>query len=247
MPILLATSPLAAIRSAAGDDGLDAALAHHGRGHAVADQGYVNAPLFQLPRGQPRALQQRAGFAGIDVQGLARFGRREEDGQCRAVVGGGQSTGVAVGQNALPVAEQRGAVAADRAAHLPVFFVDGPGLSQEPCGNLVSRLAAKPRGRSLHPVQRPEQVDRRRAAGCKIVGDLFEPLPQGACVAHNVLDPEADTIGGGDADGRRTSDAQRLDGFPDGLNIAAVDFDQLGRQPRLVDQPQVAIDVADPT
>ena len=44
----------------------------------------------------------------------------------------------------------------------------------------------------------------------------------------------------------RAADAQRFDGLPTGLDVAAVDLDELDRQPRLVDQPQMAIDAADP-
>ncbi len=39
---------------------------------------------------------------------------------------------------------------------------------------------------------------------------------------------------------------QRLDGRPHLFHAAAVDFDQLDRQPRLVDHPQAPVNVAEP-
>ena len=81
------------------------------------------------------------------MERLARLGGGEEHGQRRAVIGGGQSAGVAVGQHALPVAEQFGPVAADRPAHLPIFLVDGLGLGQQRGGDFggrSGRAAARP-------------------------------------------------------------------------------------------------------
>ena len=64
--------------------------------------------------------------------------------------------------------------------------------------------------------------------------------------AGGVLHAETHAVGRGDADGRRAADAKRLDGFPHRLHVAAFDLDALDRQPRLVDQPQAAVDAADP-
>ena len=126
--------------------------------------------LLQLPGGQPGALQQRAGLVGVDVQRLARLGGGEEHGQRRAVVGGGQPAGVAVGQHALPVAEQLGPVAADRPAHLPVFLVDRPGLGQQRGGDFARPAGREAARRAVSSARRPEQVDGRRAAGGQVVG-----------------------------------------------------------------------------
>ena len=91
-----------------------------------------DAPPLQLPGGQPRPLEQRPGLVGEDADGLALLVGGEDHGQGRAVVGGGQAAGVAVGQDPLPRLDQAGAVAADRAAHRPVFLVDRVGLGQQP-------------------------------------------------------------------------------------------------------------------
>ena len=64
--------------------------------------------------------------------------------------------------------------------------------------------------------------------------------------SDDVLHAKTHAISGGHADGRRAANPQHLDGFPRGLDVAAVDFDKLDRQPRLVDQPQMPIDSADP-
>ena len=85
------------------------------------------APL-QFPSGEPGALQQRPRFVGIHVQPLARLLGGEEHGQRRAIIGRGQSAGVAMREHALAVGEQPGAVAADGAADLPVFLDDRVGF-----------------------------------------------------------------------------------------------------------------------
>ncbi len=52
--------------------------------------------------------------------------------------------------------------------------------------------------------------------------------------------PEHRPVRRRDPDRRRTADPQRLDRLPDRRHVPAVDLDELGRQPRLVDQPQEA-------
>ena len=229
------------------DDGLHPPLPHHLGGHAVADQRHVDPPLLQFPGGQPGALQQRPGFVGVDVERLARLGGGEEHGQRRAVVGSGQSAGVAVGQHALPVAQAvrpRGGRSRGTSADL---LRGSPG----------PRPAARPRfrpsagreadGGSFHPLQGPEQVDGRRAAGGQIVGRFVQPLKERRLIASgDILHAETQAVRRGDADGRRAADAQRFDGFPHRLHVAAFDFDELDRQPRLVDHSQAAVDAADP-
>jgi len=62
---------LAAIRSAARDDRLNASFAHDLGGHVVANQRDVDATLLQLPGRQACALEERAGFVGINVDTFA--------------------------------------------------------------------------------------------------------------------------------------------------------------------------------
>ncbi len=53
-------------------------------------------------------------------------------------------------------------------------------------------------------------------------------------------------IGGGDADGRGAADAESFDGFPNRLDVGAIDFDEFDGQEGLVDEAQMAVHAADP-
>ena len=61
------------------DHGVDLALLHDGAGHAVADHRGGDAIFVQLPGGQPRALQERTGLIGIDIQLFSLLHRRADD------------------------------------------------------------------------------------------------------------------------------------------------------------------------
>ena len=86
VPILLATSPLAAMRSAPTMTASHLPLLHHRRGHVVADHGDGDAVLLQLVGGDAAALQQRAGLVGEDVEPHALLGADVDRGQGRAVL-----------------------------------------------------------------------------------------------------------------------------------------------------------------
>ena len=140
---------------------------------------------------------------------------------------------------------------ADGPAHGAIFLVDRAGLLQEAGGDFRDRTgcpaAAKLAGRRFHAIQGPEEIHGRRPARGQVGGDLFQALEDGGLVLPcRGLQPEADAIGRGDADGRGPADPQQLDRFPDRFHVAAIDLDQLDRQPRLVDHPQVAVRTAEP-
>ena len=177
MPILLAVSPLAAMRSAPTTTSWTrpsfitwAAM--------LSQISVTSMPrLLQLPGGQPGALEQRPGLVGEDAEAPALLGGGEDDGQGRAVVGRRQAAGVAVRQDAL---RRRGSgrrrprpIARHIAA---VFLVDGLRLVEQPSRQLGRRQSRAACDAPLHAVQRPEQVDGRRPAGAQVVGDLVEPL-----------------------------------------------------------------------
>jgi hypothetical protein len=71
VPILLAKSPLAAMRSAPTTIEVDAASLHERSRHAFRDDGRRHAVTNELPRRQTRALQERAGFVGEHLHHLA--------------------------------------------------------------------------------------------------------------------------------------------------------------------------------
>ncbi len=111
------------------DDDVNLSLLHHLGGHVVADENRVDAALVQFPSGESRSLKERPSFIGKDPKAPASLGGGEENGQGGAVVGRGQSAGVAVGQDAVPLADQRGAGLADGPAHAPVFLLNGTGFA----------------------------------------------------------------------------------------------------------------------
>src|ERR1019366_7944529 len=78
-------------------DGSDFALLHHGSGHVVGDDGGGDAVFHQLPGGEARALQKGSRLVGVDVNLLALFNGRADNSKSRAVAGGGERSGIAVG------------------------------------------------------------------------------------------------------------------------------------------------------
>ena len=99
----------------------------------------------------------------------------------------------------------------------------------------------------LDPLKRPKQVDRGGPAGGQVVGDLVQAAEESRFVpVEHGLQAQAHAVGGRDADGRRPAHAEHADRLADGLDVAALDLGTLQRQEGLIDQPQVAVDPADP-
>ena len=113
------------------DDGLDAAGTHQAGGHVVADDGGGDAVGHQFPRGKARALQKRPRLVGVDVNALALFDRGADDAERGAVAASGQRAGVAVGEHAAFIRQQRAAECAHGLAGGDVFLVHGVGFGQE--------------------------------------------------------------------------------------------------------------------
>ena len=153
-----------------------------------------------------------------------------------------------MGQHALPVAEQFGPVPADRPAHKPVFFVNRPSFAEQGGLDFGDGSAAKRLGLVLHPLKSRKQVDRRGPAGGQNASGFVQPLKKGRFIGiGGRLHADAHPVGGGDADGLAApAHAERSDRLGDSFEIAAVDFDELAGQAGLVDQPQAAIDAAEP-
>ena len=62
----------------ADDDGLDAALAHEGGGHVVAEDGGGDVVLHELPCGETGALEEGTGLVGEDVDLVAALDCRPD-------------------------------------------------------------------------------------------------------------------------------------------------------------------------
>ena len=93
-------SPLGGHPIGSHDNQVDGTIRHQMRRRVVANQRVVDAGPGQLPRRQPRPLQDRAGLVHIDVEWHTRLvGDVHGRGGC-AQVGYGQRTGVAVRQQA---------------------------------------------------------------------------------------------------------------------------------------------------
>ena len=146
-------------------------------------------------------------------------------------------------KHALPVAEQRRPVASDRPAHLPVLLVDGPGLGQQRGGDFARAIG---REAARRPVFIRSSAQNRLTAvgpaGGQVVGRFVKSAKNAASSASgDVLHAQAHAVRGGDPDGRGPADPQHLDRLPNGLHVAALDLDELDRQPRLIDQPQMPV------
>ena len=130
----------------ADDDEVDLALAHQRRAHVVGDDGRVDAVAHQLPRGEPRALQERPRLVGEHRDRLAGLDRAADDAERRAVAGRRQRAGVAVGQDVRVGGHDRGAEGAHRAAAGDVLVVNQLRFAIERVLDLIDRLPGLHRG-----------------------------------------------------------------------------------------------------
>ncbi len=80
--------------------------------------------LLQFPHGQTRALQERTGLIGEDVDLFAGFDGGPDDAERGAIARGGERAGVAMREHGLAIGNEGGAVAADGAADCDVLFAD---------------------------------------------------------------------------------------------------------------------------
>ena len=112
-------------------DGSDFALLHHGSGHVVGDDGGGDAVFHQFPGGEARALQKGARLVGVDVNLLACFDGRADHAERGAVAGGGERSGIAVGEHAAAGRHERCAVASHGLIGGDVFGVHALGFFDE--------------------------------------------------------------------------------------------------------------------
>ena len=240
VPTLLATSPLAAIRSAptttpsTRPDRISPAAAES----TMTRCG--DAGPAQFPGGQPAALQQRPGLAHVDQ--LERLGRVQfgDDAQRRAPFHPGQRAGIAVGQHGPGTGQHLGPAPAQRPVDLDVGVPDG----QCPLEQTGHVGAGRPRGQQLPHA--PAQVDRGRPG-------LQQPLSRrGQRRIQGLRRVDAGLNRGqrhpqraGDPERHRTPDRQRPDVHHQLVDVADVDRDQLGRQPGLVDDADAVVQPVD--
>ncbi len=211
---------------------------HHRRGHVVGDHGGVDAVPDQLPRGEPRTLQERPRLVRQHRHLLATLRGGTNDAERGAVARRGQRAGVAVRQDARLLRHQLRAERAHRPAALDVLVVNAPRVRFEPLLDLVDRAAALRccGEHPLHALDGPEQVDRRRPRRRHQVAQLLkldgELLRAGRLAPPH---PERDAHRRRDANRRRTPNDHRLDRPGDFLRGLAGDIDLRRRQLALVD------------
>ena len=113
------------------DDGLDAALAHEGAGHVVAEDGGGDVVVEELPGGEAGSLEVGAGLVGEDVDLVAALDGGADDSEGGSVAAGGEGSGVAVGEDGALLGEERCAVGSHGLAGGDVFVVHPPGFGDE--------------------------------------------------------------------------------------------------------------------
>ena len=192
MPILLAVSPLAAIRSAPTTTiwtlpsfmtwaAMLSQIRVTGMPRRWSSQAVSRAPWSS---GRVSSAKTRTRYALL-VGG-------EDDRQGRAVIGRGQAAGVAVGQDPLPRLDQGRAMPADRPAHGAVFLVDrvGPRRAADPAARGRRRRPSAPAAASIRSraqnrftavgrlVRRCAVASRERPADGRRVVHALRPVPR---------------------------------------------------------------------
>jgi hypothetical protein len=101
-------------------------------GHVVGDQRGGDVVVLQFPDGEARALQERPGFIGEDVDLFAGSDGRANHAERGAIAGGGQRARVAVREHGLAVGNQRRAVLSDALVDGDVFETNLDGFGDQP-------------------------------------------------------------------------------------------------------------------
>lgn len=192
------------------DHAVDHARGDGSRAGRVHAQAVRNTLFREFPRGQARALEQRAGLAGDDLLHLA--GRRQfaDRAQRRTPGDGGQPPGVAVGQDpqrprsALLAQESRGP-GGRIAVRLFVLVQHGERLVEHGVGTFWEPGQC--------PSYAPGEVDRRGARGGDALGLYLDGGPVEQAVHGVVAGGQRDAERAGHSDGRCAAYRQSLYGI----------------------------------
>ena len=195
------------------------------RRRAVDDHLVRDAFPRQLPRRQPRALQQRPRLVDEHADPLALPVRRLHHAQRASDAARRQRAGVAVRQHRRAIVDQRRAQLAAPHVGRDLLLVDAHGL------RFRSRSVAA--GCREHAIDRPAQVHRRRPRRRQLVGGG----------RHVVAAPrgQREAVRGGDADQRRAAHRQPPDRVRHIAIVARLDVALLSGQQRLVEDAQHAV------
>ena len=153
----------------------------------------------------------------------------------RPVLHRGKLSRIAVGQQAVPGLYQLQGILSDLPADFNVLIVDADGFFLQKRPDLRHTFCQMRPNHVFHPVQRPEQVDRRRAGGCEILFSLLKfPVKDLGILRMDLLCRKVDSGRGRHADGGSPSDLQKADRLPDILDIRQRQHLDLSRKLRLV-------------
>src|SRR5206468_1244154 len=106
-------------------------------------------------------------LVSVDGEAFTLFGSAVEHEQGSALAGRGQCSAIAVRQHAAAVGNQFRSLVADGPAKSAVLLRDRVGFIEESSKDVSGgqSLGYRLVKAALHPVQRPEEIDRRRPAG----------------------------------------------------------------------------------
>jgi hypothetical protein len=130
-----------------------------------------------------------------------------------------------MGKDAAGVGNKLQAMRANGATHRPILVVDGFGLSQELLPDYASQqiTLGETLETELQSLECREEIHSRRPTGSKVIADSRESGTKRPNALVKPLNPQNSTVGCGNPDRRRTTDAERTDRFPhplDGSQIA---------------------------
>ena len=136
-------------------DGVNPAVFHDGGCHVVTDEGDIHASGTEFIRGEACALQERARFVGVDFEVVAFLVTEVHDGGCGAVFGGGELSGVAVGEEPVSGLYKGERVLAYFFADVDVLLLDAEGFIAQECTDLGDGFPFVGLHNVFHAVQRP--------------------------------------------------------------------------------------------
>jgi hypothetical protein len=167
------------------------------------------------------------------------FKGRPDHPQGRSISGCRQSTGIAVGENVVPVLNQRPAVDAYFPVNGDIFFTDADGFIDK---RLFDRIKAIVPGRkvgfetSLHPLDTPEEISRCRSRPGELRADVIKCRPEFLLRSRAKMKrTEGDPHRRCNPDGRGASNRQIFNGRNDFTIIPADKICLLKGQGILVD------------
>ena len=146
----------------ADDDRLDLAAGEEVAAHPVGDQLDRDPVARELPRGQPRSLEERPGLGGEHPDRLSGLDGGADDTEGGAVARRSRARRRCSGSDRALAREQLRPVAADAPAGLEVLGGDRVGLRDQGVLDRLRRPGGAPLEAPLHALERGEEVDRRR-------------------------------------------------------------------------------------